>query len=245
MRAHYLQHVPFEGLGSIEPWLQKAGYEISCTRFFNSGVLPEISDIDLLIVMGGPMSVNDKQEHPWLINEEEYISRAINAGKSVLGICLGAQLIASAMGGNVFLNSVKEIGWLPVEAVKSESNSIFLFPQETEVFHWHGETFDLPKGAVQIAQSNGCDNQAFQIGNNVIGLQFHLETTPLSAQAIVENCRDELIEGEYIQSEAEILFAPKEQYSSINSLMGRILEFLQRPFKILCQHSRLNIQYAI
>ncbi len=104
---------------------------------------------------------------------------------------------------------------------------MFRFPEETEVFHWHGETFSLPTGAVQIAKSNGCENQAFQIGNHVIGLQFHLETTPASAQAIVENCREELVDGVYIQTEAEILSAPEESYSSINNLMVRILEHLQ------------------
>jgi GMP synthase-like glutamine amidotransferase len=226
MRAHYLQHVPFEGLGSIEPWLQNYGYEISSTQFFNSGVLPEIENVDLLVVMGGPMSVNDEQEHSWLAKEKQYIKSVIYEGKPVLGICLGAQLIANAMGGEVFQNSVKEIGWFPVEAVESKSNSVYQFPKETEVFHWHGETFSLPKGAVKIAESKGCENQAFQIGSNVIGLQFHLETTPLSAQAIVENCRDELVAGEYIQSEAEILSAPKERYSSINSLMGEVLDYL-------------------
>jgi len=227
MRAHYLQHVPFEGLGSIEPWLQSAGYEISRTQFFNSGNLPDIGDIDLLVILGGPMSVNDETEHPWLVKEKEFIRGAIEAGKSVLGICLGAQLIANSMGGEVFANSKKEIGWFPAEAVDFEGTSVFQFPKETEVFHWHGETFSLPKGAVQIAKSKGCENQAFQIGGNVIGLQFHLETTPLSAQAIVENCRDELVESEYIQSELEILSASQEHYSSINSLMGEVLEYLQ------------------
>jgi len=226
-RAHYLQHVPFEGLGSIEFWLNSAGYEISSTHTFNAGAFPEIEDIDLLVVMGGPMSVNDEEEHPWLVKEKEFIRSTIEAGKAVLGICLGAQLIANSMGGRVFPHSVKEIGWFPVKAVESESTSVFQFPQETEVFHWHGETFSLPKGAVQIAQSKGCDNQAFQIGSNVIALQFHLETTPLSAQAIVDNCREELVEGKYIQSEAEILSIPQGRYSSINNLMNKVLEYLQ------------------
>lgn len=227
MHAHYFQHVPFEGLGSIEPWLQNSGYEISRTQFFKSGVLPEIRDIDLLVVMGGPMSVNDEAKYPWLVKEKEFIRSAIEAGKPVLGICLGAQLIANSMGGEVFPNSAKEIGWFPVEAVESKHTSVFVFPEVTDVFHWHGETFSLPKSAVQIAKSKGCENQAFQIGGNVIGLQFHLETTPASAQAIVENCRDELVKGEYIQSEAEILSVPQERYSSINKLMGNILEYLR------------------
>lgn len=226
MRAHYLQHVPFEGLGSIEYWLQDSGYQISSTQFFKSGLLPEIEDIDFLVVMGGPMSVNDETEHPWLVREKEFIKCAIESGKPVLGICLGAQLIANSMGGEVFPNSVKEIGWFPVEAVQSERASVFRFPKETEVFHWHGETFSLPTGAMQIAKSKGCENQAFQIGKNVVGLQFHLETTSVSAQAIVENCRNELVEGEYIQSEAEILSASDERYSSINTLMRSILDYL-------------------
>jgi len=226
MRAHYLQHVPFEGLGSIETWLQNAGYEISGTQFFDFKALPEIEDIDLLIVMGGPMSVNDLLEYPWLVIEKKFIKSVVKAGKPVLGICLGAQLIANSMGGKVFPNSVKEIGWFPVQAIKPNSNSVFQFPEEIDVFHWHGETFTLPEGAVQIAESKGCRNQAFQIGSNVIGLQFHLETTLISVQEIVENCRDELVEGQCIQSEVEILSATQERYTSINRLMGNILEYL-------------------
>jgi GMP synthase-like glutamine amidotransferase len=228
MRAHYLQHVPFEGLGSIKAWLLYAGYEITSTQFYESSELPNLEEIDFLVVMGGPMSVNDEQDYPWLVNEKKFIKSVIEAGKPTLGICLGAQLIANSMGGDVFSNSVKEIGWFPVQATKSPNNAVFQFPEEAEVFHWHGETFSLPSGAVKIAESKGCKNQAFQIGANVIGLQFHLETTLSSVKAIVNNCRDELVGGEYIQAEADILFAPQERYSSINSLMGNILEYLHK-----------------
>jgi len=228
MRAHYLQHVPFECLGSIEAWLHNAGYEITSTRFYDSDELPNIQDIDLLVIMGGPMSVNDEQDYPWLEKEKTFIRNVIQTGKPVLGICLGAQLIANSMGAEVFPNSVKEIGWFPIQAAKKESNAVFQFPEEIVVFHWHGETFNLPNGAVQIAESKGCKNQAFQIGANVIGLQFHLETTLNSAQAIVENCRDDLVDGEYIQTEVEIISARQDRYKSINSLMENILEYLQR-----------------
>jgi GMP synthase-like glutamine amidotransferase len=225
MRAHYLQHVPFEGLGSIEAWLQNAGYQISSTQFFRSTDLPDVNDIDLLVVMGGPMSVNEEQLYPWLVTEKQFIRKTIAAGKPVLGICLGAQLIADSMGGTVFRNAVKEIGWYPIAAVTSAS-PVFQFPAETVVFHWHGETFSLPPGAVQIAKSKVCENQAFQIGHNVVGLQFHLETTPLSARAIIEHCKDELVAGAYIQSEAEILAADDERYLSINTLMGNVLAYI-------------------
>jgi GMP synthase-like glutamine amidotransferase len=226
MLAHYLQHVRFEGLGSIEGWLRKAGYEISSTAFFDGGVLPNIEEIDLLIVMGGPMSVNDESEYPWLVQEKAFVRQVIEAGKPVLGVCLGAQLIASALGGQVFANAEKEIGWFPVAPVESDAPDVFRFPEETHVFHWHGETFSLPPGAVQIARSRGCENQAFQIGRNVIGLQFHLETTPASAQGIVENCADELVDARYIQTASEILAASEERYLQINRLMVSILEHL-------------------
>jgi GMP synthase-like glutamine amidotransferase len=228
MRAHYLQHVPFEGLGSIESWLQSAGYSITSTKLYEANELPGIDTLDLLVIMGGPMSVNDTTDYPWLAKEKEFIKLVIESGKPVLGICLGAQLIASSLGAEIYPNPVKEIGWFPIQAVESDNNGLFQFPEEAEVFHWHGETFDLPSGASRIAHSKVCSNQAFQIGANLIGLQFHLETTPASAQAIVEHCGDELIEGEYIQTEAEILAAAPALYRSINGLMARVLEYITR-----------------
>ena len=156
MRAHWLQHVRFEGLGTIEPWLLAAGYEITGTAFFESSEMPPIGDVDLLIAMGGPMSVNDEQRYPWLIREKQYIRLAIDSGKPVLGICLGAQLIAAAMGAQVYANPVKEIGWFPVYGLTSGRGSVFTFPPTIEVFHWHGETFYLPPGAVHLSRSAGC-----------------------------------------------------------------------------------------
>ncbi len=223
MRAHYLQHVPFEGLGSIEPWLRSAGYEISSTRFFDQTALPELSEIDLLVVMGGPMSVNDEGEYPWLVQEKQYIRQVIDAGKHVLGICLGAQLIASAMGARVYPNRHREIGWFPIQGVPVPDGSIFCFPRSVQVFHWQGETFDLPPGAVRFASSEGCENQAFQLGQSVIGLQFHLETTPESAQEIVSHCRAELIPARYVQPETTILGVVPESYRTINNLMAEVL----------------------
>ncbi|MEW8197867.1 MAG: type 1 glutamine amidotransferase, partial [Candidatus Thiodiazotropha endolucinida] len=114
MRAHYLQHVPFEDLGSIENWLKRSGYEITRTRLYESEELPGIESVDLLVIMGGPMSVNDDQDFPWLVEEKEFIKKVIESGKPVLGICLGAQLIACSLGAEVFSNSVKEIGWIPI-----------------------------------------------------------------------------------------------------------------------------------
>src|SRR5690606_3581623 len=117
MRAHYLQHVPFEGLGSIEPWLRARGFSVTATRFFEDPALPDPRGIDLLVVMGGPMSVNDDASLPWLVDEKRFVRAAIDANIPVLGICLGAQLIASAMGARVQPGREKELGWFPVQAV--------------------------------------------------------------------------------------------------------------------------------
>lgn len=205
-----------------------AGYEITYTRFFESPKLPDVEKVDLLIIMGGPMSVKDEAEFPWLTSEKEFIRNVITLGKPVLGVCLGAQLIASAMGAKVYPNQVKEIGWFPVQGVMHNSGAILGFPPSLDVFHWHGETFDLPQGATLIARSEGCENQAFQIGSAVIGLQFHLETTPESAMEIVSNCRNELVPSKYVQTEEQILSAPPEQYNSINLIMRNVLCFLHR-----------------
>jgi GMP synthase-like glutamine amidotransferase len=226
MQAHYLQHVPFEGLGSIETWLKSKGYLVSCSKLYESPVFPNLDHIDLVIVMGGPMSVNDEDDFPWLVQEKKFIRNAIHLGKPVLGICLGAQLIACAMGSKVYKNSETEIGWFPVQSVSTSNSSLFSFPSSLDVFHWHGETFDLPPGATILASSEGCKNQAFQLGSSVIGLQFHLETTPESAKELVRNCRDELIQSKCVQTEEQILSIDTERYVSINNLMGRVLDFI-------------------
>ncbi len=229
MRAHYLQHVPFEGLGSMEPWLRDAGYEISCSPLYRSADFPDLGTVDLIIVLGGPMSVNDEGEFPWLIEEKRFIRNAIEDGKPVLGICLGAQLIAKSLGARVYRNHCKEIGWFPVHGIfQSNSPSIFSFPSTMDVFHWHGETFDLPPGAFLLARNEACQNQAFQIGRKVIGLQFHLEMTPKSARTLVSNCREELLPARYVQSEAAILEVAPEKYREINREMDSILTFLTK-----------------
>jgi len=228
MIAHVLQHVPFEGLGSIEGWLDARGVSVSWTRFYEaSAVLPSPADVDLLVVLGGPMSVNDEAALPWLVDEKRFIGEFLRAEKPVLGICLGAQLMANALGARVYPGPQKEIGWFPIDGLPVPEGC-FAFPDSAEVFHWHGETFDLPTGAVRLARSAVCANQAFQYGPCAIALQFHLETTAESADAITTHCGDELVDAPFVQDEATLRSASSESYAAINRMMGSVLEYLVR-----------------
>lgn len=225
MRAHILQHVPFEDTGSIAEWLKSRNATTTYTRFFANQSLLPIEGLDLVVIMGGPMSVNDESDLPWLRDEKDFIRNAFRRNVPMLGICLGAQLIASALGARVYRNTHKEIGWFPVVSVPSKE-TVFHFPEEFHAFHWHGETFDLPEGAIHLAKNKVCTHQAFQIGDCVLSLQFHLETTPESARSLIENCRDELKEGRYIQTERQLMEFPASGYKKTNRLMDEILSYL-------------------
>ncbi len=236
MKLHYLQHVPFEGLGSIEDWAKAKGHALSATRFYNNEPLPNVEDIDWLVVMGGPMNIYEESKYPWLAQEKRFIEQAIANEKIVLGICLGSQLIADVLGAKVFPNPDKEIGWFPIELTsEAQSSPTFnVLPQQFTVFHWHGDTFELPSGAIRMAKSEGCENQAFIYGERVIGLQFHLESTKESIQKLVENCADELVEGRYIQKPDELL-SGENNFRQINEAMNCILEALSQEKRHISQ----------
>ncbi|HWB01863.1 MAG TPA: type 1 glutamine amidotransferase [Verrucomicrobiales bacterium] len=225
MNVHILQHVPFEGAGSIAQWLVEHEATVTTTRFYDTRDLPAVAGLDLIIALGGPLSVNDEAAHPWLVEEKAFIREAIKEGVAVLGLCLGAQLIASALGKRVFPNAEREIGWFDIQAAPGADN-VFKLPDVLTVFHWHGETFDLPEGAVRLAKSAGCQNQAFQLDRNVIGLQFHLETTPESVEAMIANCGYELTDGTFVQPAEMIRRRAPEDYACVNQVMADILSYL-------------------
>src|SRR6478672_4002501 len=158
---HYVQHVPFEGLGCIETWAFEKGHTLSATKFYQGDPLPELATIDWLVVMGGPMSGHDETQHPWLKDEKKFIKQAIAAGKTVVGICLGAQLIADVLGAHVYKNTYKEIGWFEVTRTAPENDLLNDLNIPFPVFHWHGDTFDLSDDAQTLLQSKVCANQAF------------------------------------------------------------------------------------
>jgi GMP synthase (glutamine-hydrolysing) len=193
MRVLAFRHVPFEGLGLIAPVLAKRDIDVDYADLYEAGsAMPDIAAYDALIFLGGPMSVND--DLPYLGGEMELIRRAMARRQPILGICLGAQLIAHALGAKVRRNSAKEIGWYSLRfSEAAENDRLFHGLAAETVFHWHGETFDLPPGAELLASSDLCRNQAFRIGEYVYALQFHLEVTPdIIADWCVqdENCGD-------------------------------------------------------
>lgn len=227
IRIHYFQHVPFEGIGYIDSHLKEKGLVLSGTRMYDEEVhFPSIDDFDALIVMGGPMGVHDEDTYPWLKDEKRLISEAIAAGKKLMGICLGAQLIAHCLGADVAPMGYREIGWFPVTPTPE---SILLpwfkelFHNNPTVFHWHGDRFDIPENAISLLSSKANSNQAFCYDNRVIGLQFHLEVTEPLLASMLEGAADELTESEYVQTSEEIL-SGKRHIPNCNQIMSAILK---------------------
>ena len=223
MRIHSLEHEPFEGLANIELWAKKKGHSITRTLLFNNEELPEISDFDWLVVMGGSMNIYDEEKYPWLKDEKSFIAQAIASKKIVLGVCLGSQLIADVLGGSVSKNKDKEIGWFPVSLTEeAKDSSIF------NAFHWHGDTFKITRGSRRIAQSKGCLNQAFEFGR-VVGLQFHLEYSRDSIDLMFRNCIDDITEGKYVQKPDEIV-SRINNVRDMNRILYLLLDNMEREF---------------
>lgn len=228
LRIHTLQHVPFEGLGCINQWIATKKHSVSYTKLYDNPKFPTLDEFDWLIVMGGPMGVYDEAVYPWLKEEKEFILRAIESGKTVVGICLGSQLIAEVLGAKVYPNKQKEIGWFDIKKTEYAKTHPLLEQVEEQftVFHWHGDTFDLPTGSERLFSSDVCLNQAFLYKKKVLGLQFHFEVTSQTLKEMIENGRNELVEDKTIQSAAKIL----EQTNHIdlnNQKMFRILDYLE------------------
>jgi GMP synthase-like glutamine amidotransferase len=226
MRVHILQHVEYEGIGCIGNWLSHRRLQVDYTRFYRGDRLPGLQAFDFLIVMGGPMGVHDTAQYPWLETERQLISAAIAADKTVRGICLGAQLIASALGAPVYRNREPELGWFPVYA-QLQRLGRFHFPSNLEVFHWHNDTFDLPEKAVRLASSVACCNQAFQYGRQVIGLQFHLQLTQACVTKILAHAEHKRHDRQrFEQAPQAIRATPAIQYKIANRCLLRLLDYL-------------------
>lgn len=177
-RMLVFQHVAHEILGTLDPLLRDAGFRIRYLNFGRQGdARPQVDRYHGLIVLGGPMNCDQVDRYPHLAVETEAICQAVARGIPVLGICLGAQLIARALGARVDRNHTREIGWYDVApTADGAADPLFgEFAGTEKIFQWHGDTFDIPAGAVHLAHSPTCANQAFRYGENTYALQFHLE----------------------------------------------------------------------
>lgn len=227
LRIHCIQHVDFEGIGYIESWAKINNHTLSYSLLYKKEEYPRQEDFDWLIIMGGPMNIYEESRYIWLVGEKRFIKKAIESNKTVLGFCLGSQLIADVLGAKVSRNKFTEIGWLPV-SLTTKALSLNLFKDinlSQPVFHWHGDTFEIPDKSERIAYSDACDNQAFIYGDRVIGFQFHMEVTPESLSSMVNNGKEELIESEYIQTDSVIL-SNRGFIDSCNQILTKILDYL-------------------
>ncbi len=235
LKVHYFQHIAGEGFGSCYSLLKQYHAKITATEFFALPVdrpldieaLPQVEDVDLLIIMGGTMSVNDEANYPWLKVEKRWIRRYLSMGKPAIGLCLGGQLIANALGAAVRRNEQQELGLMEVRKVKHVPEQCFELPEQFKVVQWHSETFEIPKGAIHLAENDACRNQMYQIGKNVLGFQFHPEITPEVLQLFLENDEElEHFSGQYVQTERQLKSLPKSDFIKGNQILNQAIEYV-------------------
>ncbi|MHB9022197.1 MAG: type 1 glutamine amidotransferase [Halothiobacillus sp.] len=228
MNVLAFQHESFEGLGAMAPWFEAQGATVRMIRQFEpeSTPLPDPATLDLIIVLGGPMGVHDTAQYPWLAAEKAYIRASFEAKIPMLGICLGAQLIAEQLGAVVGKNPQPEIGWWPMEWT-SAARTIWpeAVPAST-VFHWHGDTFSLPAGSELLASSKACAHQGFLFEDRVVGLQFHLEMTAATVNDLIAHGSDDLIEAPFIANAQTMRAEPLKSFQTNQALMAQLLGYL-------------------
>lgn len=223
MIIHCIQHVEFETPGWIEDWAVERGHSLEVIRLWNGDLLPHPADVDFLIVLGGPMSANDEDSIPFLKAELHFLLRYVQRGHPLLGICLGAQLLARVLGARVYANKQKEIGWFDV---RSTTAGKAFFPAEFVPFHWHGDTFELPSQATLLASSSRCENQAFKVGDKQIGLQFHIEANETLVNNMILHGSDELINIPGIQLPEELRLQLDRKTAANRIILFSLLDYL-------------------
>ena len=230
MHIHSFHHVAIEGLGEIEAWARRKGHTLSSTHFYRGEEPPaSLDSIDWLVVMGGPMNIYEHRNFPWLVAEKAFIAEAVAQNKRLLGICLGSQLIADALGAKVYQNPHVELGWFPVrlQAEAAHPPLFAQFPPEFTPLHWHGDTFSVPPGATLIASSEACRNQAFAKGNRIVGLQFHLEVGAKDVAAWLKNEGD-LAPSRFIQDKETIQGETAAHLPATHAALESLLDAMEQ-----------------
>lgn len=232
MRIVCLQHVEYEGPGAILDWARNRGHELTIvTPLFEE--YPVTGTFDMLVVMGGPMGAYEAEAYPWLASEIAFISEAVTSGALVLGICLGCQLLARAIGGVAHPHTLREVGWLPARLTPAgrASRMLSALPDDFLAGLWHGDTYDLPADVETAAVTDGCANQAFEYADGrAVGLQFHPEWTPEILAGLVERHGEWLSagvdSGPYVRTAAQLLDAG-EAFTSGRGLLFDLLDRME------------------
>ena len=228
MRIHIVQHLEHENAGCILQWVHKRKHQLSYTYLFQREFkFPAVDDLDMLIILGGTMGAYEEERYPWLSTEKDFIRKANDANKIILGICLGSQILAETLGSKAFPHNKKEIGFFPIYKTEAamQEDALELMPANWTVFHWHGDTFDLPPGAVHLFFSDACNQQGFKKGK-CFGFQFHGEANDELLHSMINHERNELIKNDYVQTETEIL-----SYNIMNENIHYFDIFLDRIVK--------------
>lgn len=223
MRILCLKHVPFEGPAAIADWAAARGHILHCHPVYENRALPKLDSFDFLCVMGGPMNIYEYEAYPWLKGEKNFIRAAMDAGKYLIGICLGGQLIADVLGAPVTRSSQTEIGWYPIQRTP-ECPDYFPLPDCLRALHWHEDRFEIPGGAHRIAASEVCDHQGFLYGDRVLALQCHLETTPESLADLARACGDELKPSAFVMSAEQLNAEPTDTYTTMQQVLFKLLD---------------------
>jgi GMP synthase-like glutamine amidotransferase len=225
MKIAILQHMPHEDPGALTAWIRSRAHQAETWSLYTNPALPAPDEFDGLIVLGGGMSVHDGERHAWLAPERALIRAALASGKRVVGICLGAQQLAHALGADVVPNAEREVGFWPIRRV----DEVLPLPAEVPACHWHGETFELPVGARLLAESEACQNQAFVTEDGLgLGLQCHLEATPDWVDACCTHDAGYLVPGRWMQDAAR-LRAEQNAYGPMHAALFDLLDAFFAP----------------
>ena len=215
MRVHFLTHADFEQPGYYLTWARENGFSVSQTAVYNDETLPETDDYDLLIIMGGPQSPAETDKYPYLSTELDHIRTAIKNNKYIIGVCLGAQLIAEAFGSKTQASPHKEIGVYPLTLTDKGKQDLLCkdLPTSFQSGHWHNDMPGLPSGAIILAESAGCPRQIIKFTQKIIGFQCHLEFDKNCVETLITHCQNDLSDGNFVQSADVIL---SQNYDKIN-----------------------------
>jgi GMP synthase-like glutamine amidotransferase len=226
MRIHVLQHAANEGPGEIAHWAAERGHTVQIHHLYLDDPLPETGHFDFLVIMGGEMNIYQDRDYPWLKGERELVARALRGGKRAVGICLGAQFLADALGERVTQNAVYEIGWFPIHYTTAAREIFPKLPESGLALHWHGDTFSLPQNAIRLGASEACAEQGFVLPGKCLALQFHFETDMGLVREMVEGSSDfsQWPKGPFVQPPEKILSGAQLHCAQTRPLLFHLLD---------------------